>query len=91
MSNQPNHYDDMLKRIRVIKFRDDAIDNNKFNELMDKIQNDVRYRQQFMLMLIERYHELQDRGFKLEEPPEVKEETEKFIEKHKVALKFKNA
>ncbi len=91
MNNLPKltTYDSDIKNsIKIIRFPFKFVDNpnphNIFEKKIDtsliyKICEDVRYRQEFMLMLIERYHKFAERGYELTVPQNVVNDTSKYF------------
>ncbi len=100
MNNLPSlsDYDGrMQRRLRIIKFPYKFVENPNpdipFQKKIDmnlknKICDDIRYRQEFMLMLIERYHKFAERGFTLDAPQEVLEETAEYMGENNIIGKF---
>jgi putative DNA primase/helicase len=77
----------VVRRIKIIdfpfKFVRDPMNNNQKKIDMDleqKYKADVRYRQQFALMLLQRLKALQAHGMNFNEPMEVSEATNKYFD-----------
>jgi len=89
------------RRFRLIEhptqFVNNPEPNNRYQEkkdvtLKEKFRNDVRYRQQFMLILIDYYNKYikDDKSGEIKTPPKVKEFTDNFIYDNDIIGQFFN-
>jgi len=88
---------DVKRRLRLITFPYNFVENPQMDNekkldlsLKGKFEKDIRYRQQFMLIMMNEYKTYRDGGFVLHTPKRVMKDTEEYLDENNHVKRFIN-